>query len=123
MANPENKGLRRIYNAFFHTIAGFVVAWKNEEAFQQEVIIAVVLIPAAFWIGESITHISILLFTVFVVLVTELLNTGIENAIDRISDEHHELSKRAKDVGSAAVFISFTALTIVWCLAIYAKFF
>jgi diacylglycerol kinase (ATP) len=123
MANTENKGLKRIYNAFFHTIAGFVAAWKNEEAFQQEVMISVVLIPTAFWVGDDITHISLLLFTVFAVLVTELLNTGIENAIDRISDEHHELSKRAKDVGSAAVFVSFTALIIVWCLAIYAKFF
>jgi len=102
---------------------GFKVAWKNEEAFRQELILAVVLSPAAFWLGENTLQISLLLFSLFVVLITELLNTGVEAAIDRISDEHHELSKRAKDVSSAAVFVSLTALTIVWGLAIYSKFF
>lgn len=123
MANAQNKGLKRIYCAFFFSISGLAAAWKNEKAFRQEVLLAIVLIPAAFWLGENVIQISILLLTVFIVLITELLNTSVEVAIDRISDEKHELSKRAKDIGSAAVFISIAALVIVWGLFIYERFF
>ncbi len=123
MANAEHKGVRRIYNAFFYSMDGFKAAWKNEEAFRQELYLAIVLIPAAFWLGENTLQISLLLFSVFIVLITELLNTGVEAAIDRIGIERHDLSKRAKDIGSAAVFVSLTALTIVWGLAVYEKFF
>ncbi len=123
MANAEHKGFRRIYNAFFYSMDGFKAAWKNEEAFRQELILAAALVPIAFWLGESTLQISLLLFSLFVVLITELLNSGIEAAIDRISDQQHELSKRAKDIGSAAVFVSLTALAVVWALAIYDKFF
>lgn len=122
MANAEHKGFRRIYNAFFYSMDGFLAAWKNEEAFRQESYLAVVLIPTAFWLGENILQVSLLLFSVFIVLITELLNTGVEIAIDRIGSERHDLSKRAKDIGSAAVFVSLTALTIVWGLALYEKF-
>ena len=123
MANQEHKGFRRIYNAFFYSMDGFKAAWENEEAFRQESILAAVLIPIAFWLGESSLQISLLIFSVLVVLITELLNTGVEAAIDRIGVERHNLSKRAKDIGSAAVFLSITALTIVWGLAIYEKFY
>ena len=123
MTNQEHKGFKRIYNAFFYSMDGFKAAWKNEEAFRQEIILAIILIPVAFWIGETTQQISLLIFSVLVVLITELLNTGVEAAIDRISNEHHELSKRAKDIGSAAVFISLTALGIIWAFAIYEKFF
>ena len=123
MANAEHKGIKRIYNAFFFSMAGLAAAWKNEEAFRQEVLLAVILLPIAFWLGENMVQVAILILTIFVVLITELLNTGVEVAIDRISDEKHELSKRAKDIGSAAVFISLSALTIVWGLFIYEKFF
>jgi len=123
MANAEHKGFQRIYNAFFYSMDGFIAAWKNEEAFRQESYLAAVLIPTAFWLGENTLQISLLLFSVFIVLITELLNTGVEAAIDRIGAERHDLSKRAKDIGSAAVFVSLTALTVVWGLAIYEKFF
>ena len=123
MANQEHKGIKRIYNAFFYSMDGFKAAWQNEEAFRQETYLSIVLLPAAFWLGENTLEISLLLFSVFVVLITELLNTGVEAAIDRISGEKHELSKRAKDIGSAAVFVSLTALATVWGLAIYNKFF
>ena len=123
MANQEHKGFRRIYNAFFYSLDGFKAAWENEEAFRQEVFLSIVLIPTAFWIGENVFQVSLLIFSVLIVLITELLNTGVEAAIDRISGEHHELSKRAKDIGSAAVFMSLTALVIVWGLAVYARFF
>ena len=123
MADAQHKGIKRVYNAFFYSMDGLKSAWQNEEAFRQELILAVVLFPAAFWFGEDIIHISLLLFSVFLVLITELLNTGVEAAIDRIGIERHDLSKRAKDIGSAAVFVSLTALTVVWGLAIYGKFF
>ena len=123
MGNTQTKGLTRIYNAFFYSMAGLVSAWKNEAAFRQEACIAIILIPAAFWLGQNTLQISLLVFSVFVVLITELLNSGVEAAIDRISDEKHELSKRAKDISSAAVFISLTALIVVWILAIYDRFF
>ncbi len=123
MAYVQRKGFKRIYNAFFYSMSGLAAAWKYEEAFRQEVILATVLLPTAFWLGENTLQISLLVFSVFVVLITELLNTSVEVAIDRISDEKHELSKRAKDIGSAAVFVSLAALTIVWGLIIYERFF
>ncbi len=123
MAYVQRKEFKRIYNAFFYSMSGLAAAWKYEEAFRQEVILATVLLPTAFWLGENTLKISLLVFSVFVVLITELLNTSIEVAIDRISDEKHELSKRAKDIGSAAVFVSLAALTIVWGLIIYERFF
>ncbi len=123
MANQKHKGLRRIFNAFFYSMDGFKAAWENEEAFRQEIIMVVVLIPTSFWLGENSLQVSLLIFSVLLVLITELLNTSLEAAIDRISEEHHELSKRAKDIGSAAVFVSLAALTVVWGFAVYEKFF
>ena len=123
MGNTDTTGLKRIYNAFFYSMAGLISAWKNEAAFRQETCLAIVLIPAAFWIGNSILQISVLVFSVFIVIITELLNSGVEAAIDRISDEKHELSKRAKDICSAAVFVSLAALVVVWALAIFERFF
>ena len=76
MANAQHKGFGRIYNALFYSIAGFVAAWKNEAAFRQEVILSAVLLPCAFWLGENVLQISLLLFSVFLVLIIELLNTG-----------------------------------------------
>ena len=123
MANAEHKGFKRLYNAFFYSMAGLSAAWKNEEAFRQEVILSIFLIPVAFWLGTNAFQIAVLLLSVFVVLITELLNTCVEAVIDRISDEKHELSKLAKDIASAAVFVSLTALVLVWGLVIYERFF
>jgi len=104
-------------------MSGFTAAWKNEEAFRQEGLLALVLLPTAFWLGENALQTALLVFSVLVVLLTELLNTSLEAVVDRVSGERHELSKRAKDVGSAAVFISFVALIVVWGLVIYTRFF
>ncbi len=79
-------------------MAGFSAAWKNETAFRQEALIAIVLIPIAFWLGQDATQIGLLILSVLVVLITELLNSGMEAAIDRIGCERHELSKYAKDI-------------------------
>ena len=96
---------------------------KMKKHSDKESILALVLIPIAFWLGENSLQVSLLIFSVLIVLITELLNTGVEAAIDRISIERHDLSKRAKDIGSAAVFVSLTALTVVWGFAVYEKFF
>ena len=118
-----HKGFGRIYKAFFYSMSGLAAAWKSEAAFRQEVVLALVLLPIAFWLGEDAWQTSLLMLPVFMVLVTELLNTGLEVVVDRIGDERHELSRRAKDIGSAAVFISLVALIATWGTVICAKFF
>ena len=122
MGNTQTKGLKRIYNAFFYSMAGLASSWKHEAAFRQETCLAILLIPAAFWLGHGSTQMAILVFSVFLVLITELLNSAIEAAIDRIGDQQHELSKRAKDIGSATVLMSLIAFTVVWGLIIIERF-
>jgi diacylglycerol kinase (ATP) len=104
-------GLQR---AAKHSIQGFVAAWRHERAFRQETLLALVLIPAAFWVGKSYFEIGLLISTVLFVLVVELLNSAVEACIDRISPDFHDLSKRAKDLGSAAVFLSLVLCAVVW---------
>ena len=121
MASNQNTGFKRIYNAFFYSMAGLASAWKNEAAFRQESIVAIVLIPVAFWLGQSISQIGLLILSVLIVLIVELLNSAVEAAIDRISIEHHALSKQAKDIASAAVFISLILFAIIWGLVIFER--
>ena len=123
MASNQNTGLKRIYNAFFYSMAGLASAWKNEAAFRQETIVAIVLLPLAFWLGQSTSQIGLLILSIFIVLIVELLNSAVEAAIDRISDEHHALSKQAKDIASAAVFISLILFTVIWSLVIFERFY
>ncbi len=119
----SRKGFGRIYHAVLYSAAGLVAAWRNEAAFRQEVVLALVLLPIAFWLGEDAWQTSLLMLPVFMVLITELLNTGLEAVVDRVGEERHELSRRAKDIGSAAVFVSFVALIATWGTVICAKFF
>ena len=123
MAGSPHTGLKRLLSAISNSRAGLHAAWKNEEAFRQEVFLAIVLFPAAFWLGENSVQIALLLVSVLLVLIVELLNTCVEATIDRIGHEYHELSKRAKDIGSAAVGVSLATLLVVWSLIAYAKFF
>lgn len=123
MAPKQNKGLTRIYIAFFYSMAGLMSAWKNEAAFRQEFVIAVILIPIAFWLGQNAFQIGLLLLPIFIVLITELLNSAIESAINRISEEQHILSKQAKDIASAAVFISLMLFVLIWGLVILERIF
>ena len=104
-------------------MSGLHAAWKNEEAFRQELLLAIVLFPTAFWLGENSAQIALLLTSVLIVLIVELLNTCVEATIDRIGHEYHELSKRAKDIGSAAVGVSLATLLLVWGLIAYTRFF
>lgn len=123
MASKQNTGFKRIYNAFFYSMAGLCSAWKNEAAFRQESIIAIVLIPIAFWLGQSASQIGLLILPIFIVLIVELLNSAVEAAIDRISNERHALSKQAKDIASAAVFISLILFIVIWGLVIFERFY
>ncbi|QQG37025.1 MAG: diacylglycerol kinase [Micavibrio aeruginosavorus] len=108
------KGLKRLINAGGYSIAGLQDAWRTEEAFRQEIILAFILIPVSFLIDTTAVGHALLVASVLFVLLIELLNTAIETVIERISDDIHPLSKRAKDLGSAAVFVSLINVAAVW---------
>ena len=122
-APPDNKGMQRIINAFFFSMHGFAACFRTEEAFRQEVFLAIVMIPLGFILGDSPVERAVLIGAVVLVLVVEILNTAVERAIDRISFEKHELSKEAKDMGSAAVFLSLVFCGLVWAMILVPKFF
>lgn len=115
-------GLKRIFNAVKFSCRGIAATWKSEAAFREELLCGIVMFPAAFLLGESLTQTAILITPLFLVLIVELLNTGIEHMVDRVGTEHHELSKLAKDAGSAAVFLSNMLIISVWCLVILDRF-
>jgi diacylglycerol kinase (ATP) len=114
MAASGARGLERLVRAFGFTLAGLRAAWRNEEAFRQEVVLTVVLVPVALWLGQTVLERAALLVSMLVVLVVELLNSALETVVDRIGSERHELSGRAKDIGSAAVFLSLVLAALVW---------
>ena len=122
-ANPQKarRGLNRVWHAFGYSLAGLRAGWY-ETAFRQEAVASLVLLPASWWVGKTWVESAMLAATVVLVMVVELLNTGIETAIDRIGPEWHALSKRAKDMGSAAVLLSLLLCAGVWIAAIYYRF-
>jgi diacylglycerol kinase (ATP) len=113
-------GIRRILNALFYSFDGLRAAFKHEDAFRQEVLLAAVLIPIALLLPVSGLGKALMIAAVLMVLVVELLNSAIEAAVDRISLESHRLAKRAKDIGSAAVFLSLVNVAAVWLLILFA---
>ena len=113
---PKLSGMRRLRLAFVNSWKGFQGAFQAEAAFRQEVALAVVLVPLGFWLGETSIEKALLISSMLLVLIVELLNTGIETVVDRIGLERHELSGLAKDVGSSAVLLSFAVLVTVWGL-------
>ena len=121
---PRNPtfGLKRIINAVIVSCRGLTATWKSEAAFREEIILGIILFPAAFFLGETLTQTAILILPLFLVLIVELLNTGIEHAIDRVGLEHHELSGLAKDAGSAAVFLSNMLIICIWTLVAFDRF-
>lgn len=118
--NPHKgkRGLPRLWSAFSYTIAGLRAAAAHEHAFREELWLAAVLLPAALFVPVSLVAKALLIASLFLVLVVELLNSAVEATIDRISLERHPLAKRAKDYGSAAVFLSLANLAIVWALVL-----
>ena len=109
-------GLRRIMNAFGYSIAGTLAAFKHEDAFRQEVVLAVVLTPVALYFGETAIDQALMISSLLFIIVVELLNSSIEATVDRISVKRHKLAKRAKDIGSAAVFFSLINAAVIWFL-------
>ncbi len=119
MANKKKGVIQRLADAFGYSCKGLVAAWQNEQAFRQEILASVLLIPLAIGIGDNGVERALLVATVLLVLLVELINSAIEAVVDRIGDEHHVLSGRAKDMGSAAVLLSLILLVVVWVFVIF----
>ena len=109
-------GLRRLVSAFGYSISGTLAAFKHEDAFRQEVILSAVLIPLALYLGQTGIEQALMIASILLVIIVELLNSSVEATVDRISVKRHKLSKRAKDIGSAAVFFSLINATVIWFL-------
>ncbi len=112
-------GLRRVWNALFYSLDGFRAAYQHEDAFRQETLIAAILIPVALFLPVSGLGKALLVASVLLVLLVELINSAVEATVDRISLENHALAKRAKDIGSAAVFLSLLNALVVWLLVLF----
>jgi diacylglycerol kinase (ATP) len=123
MGKPGNTGITRIIKAFGFSMKGLGASWKHESAFRQEAVLAIILVPLAFWLARTPAELMILLMTLFIVVITEVLNSAVEAVVDRVSDDHHKLAGRAKDMGSAAVFLSLTMTVIVWGVLLYDRFY
>lgn len=121
-AQKSRTGLDRLWHAARYSMDGLRAGW-GQTAFRQEVLAALVLLPAALWLGQSWLEVTLLGGSVVLVLVVELLNSGIEAAIDRIGPEWHLLSKQAKDMGSAAVLLSVLLCAGIWGAALFQRFF
>lgn len=111
-------GLRRVMSAARNSLAGLAEAIRCEDAFRQELVLSTVLVPLAFWIGESGLERALLVGSLLLVLIVELVNSAIEATVDRISFENHRLAKRAKDIGSAAVLLALLNAACVWALVV-----
>jgi diacylglycerol kinase (ATP) len=123
IANPQKlrSGLSRVWHAAGYSLAGLHAGW-SETAFRQEALAAIVLVPLAFWLGRSWVEVALLAGSVLLVMIVELLNTAVETAIDRIGLERHPLSKRSKDMGSAAVLLALLIAGGIWIAALVQRF-
>jgi len=120
LMKPENNyGLKRIFRATGFSIKGLLSAWKNEAAFRQETVLAGLMLPIVFLLNINTTEQILLIMTVLIVLIVELLNSAIEAVVDRIGDEIHPLSGQAKDIASAAVFVSLLLCALTWAMVIW----
>jgi len=115
-------GMRRLVAATGYSFKGLAACWKNEAAFRQEVALFLVLLPAAFFVAADLVQWLLLVVPLFLLLIVELLNSAVEAIVDRIGPEKHELSGRAKDIGSAAVFVSLTLTALCWGSLVWKNF-
>lgn len=122
MANPASNGLRRLANATVFSVAGLRAAWTHEAAFRQECVATLVLTPFALWLGTTPVERALLIGTCVLVVIVELLNSALEAVVDRTGTDRHELAARAKDLGSAAVFMSLMLVIIVWLVVAFGRF-
>ena len=109
-------GIKRLANAFTYSVAGTLAAYKHEDAFRQELILSIVLIPLAIYLGQTVIEQALMIASILLIIIVELLNSSVEATVDRISVKRHKLSKRAKDIGSAAVFFSLVNAAVIWFL-------
>jgi diacylglycerol kinase (ATP) len=118
MGKSGLRGIPRLIQAFVCSIQGLRSAWCDEEAFRLEALAALVLIPAALWLGQDGVSRALLVGSVVLVMIVELLNSAVEAVVDRVGLEHHELSGKAKDIGSAAVLLSLFLVPVIWTLVL-----
>lgn len=122
MNKPSRRGLAHIIDAYNYSIMGVRAAWRNETAFRQQTAIAAVLIPSAFWLGETATARILLLLPIALVFIVEFINSAIESIVDRIGTERHPLSGQAKDLGSAAVMFAMLFCLASWLIIAFDRF-
>ena len=120
--DPGNTGIRRLIKASGYSLQGLAAAFRHETAFRQELAVTVLLLPLALWLGQTGPQRALLIAVWMLVPLFELMNSAIEAVVDRIGPERHELSKRAKDMGSAAVFISMVTAALVWIIIAWGRF-
>ena len=113
------QGLTRLFNALGYSRDGLAAAWKNEAAFREEVLLAIVAIPLAVFLGETGVDRALLIGSILLILIVEILNSGLEAIVDKASPEKHELAKQAKDMGSAAVLLSLISAATVWACVLW----
>ena len=112
-------GIKRLTNAVGYSFSGFKFAFQKEEAFRQEILLTIILVPLAIYLANNAVETALLVLSTFLVPIIELVNSAIESTVDRISMKKHKLSMRAKDIGSAAVFLSLVNLFTVWLIIIF----
>ena len=120
---PGRSGFSRIAHAFVYSMQGIRAAIKHEAAFRQELMLAVILVPVAFWLTTNPVHLMVMIGSILLVLIVEILNSAIEAVVDRTGEELHKLSGRAKDMGSAAVFLALLNVVVMWGLVLYQIYF
>jgi diacylglycerol kinase (ATP) len=121
MKKRRHTGWRRLWAATGYSLKGLRSAWISETAFRQELLLVLLLTPLAFWLGSTPIQWALLIFSLLLVLITELLNSAIESVVDRIGSEYNELSGRAKNMGSAAVMVALIAAAAMWGLIAWEK--
>ena len=119
MPVKNSGGIQRLYKATFYSLQGLRTAYRNEAAFRLKVYLSIILVPLGLWLGDNGIERAILLGSILLVIIVELINSGIEAAIDRFGDDHHELSGIAKDIGSAAVLVALINFLVIWCLVLF----
>jgi diacylglycerol kinase (ATP) len=122
MGEAKDTIMGHIIKAVIWSMAGLKAAWKNELAFRWEATIVLLMMPVGLWFGRTAVERALLIASSMLILITELLNSAVEAVVDRIGPERHKLSKRAKDLGSAAAFISMITAAVVWALIAYERF-